>query len=235
MMEDGRLIIKEGAIFIADSHYPHHGDLFLDLLGKLHNGEIKVPQLFLMGDNFDLLFGYNDYIKTFVSEAIELLQSLSKTIEIHYFEGNHDFCLKELFHDMHVYPREVQPVMFELGEKKVGISHGDRYATGFGYDLYCSILRSKRTLTLLKPWEHAIIDHQMKVLSQKKICRTFTDFEKRVEKIMESYAEVDLVIEGHYHQARVIGNYISLPSLACQGEVCIVQKGKAVFVKAESL
>ncbi|KYJ87736.1 UDP-2,3-diacylglucosamine diphosphatase [Sulfurovum riftiae] len=227
--------IKEGALFIADSHYPHHGDLFLDLLKKLHNSDIKIPQLFLMGDNFDLLFGYNDYIQTFASEAIELLQSLSKNLEIHYFEGNHDFCLKALFPDIHVYPRELQPVMFVLGEKKVGISHGDRYATGFGYDLYCSILRSKRTLTLLKPWEHAIIDHQMKVLSQKKICRTFTDFEKRVEKIMESYAEVDLVIEGHYHQARVIGNYISLPSLACQGEVCIVQKGKAVFVKAESL
>jgi len=49
--------IKENAIFIADSHYPHHGDDFLTLLKKLDNKEIETQQLFLMGDNFDLLFG----------------------------------------------------------------------------------------------------------------------------------------------------------------------------------
>jgi len=227
--------IKENALFIADSHYPHHGDAFLELLKKLDSREMEMSQLFLMGDNFDLLFGYNDYIQTFASEAIVLLQSLSKTLEIHYFEGNHDFCLKTLFPDIHVYPREVQPVMFVLGEKKVGISHGDRYATGFGYNLYSKILRSKMTLRLLKPWEHTIIDHQMKALSQKKICRKFTGFEKRVEKIMHSYSEVDLVIEGHYHQAKVIGNYISLPSLACQNQVAVVKNGKIVFIGISAL
>ena len=59
------ITIKEQALFIADSHYPHHGDAFLDLLKKLERGEIETPQLFLMGDNFDLLFGHNDYIQTF--------------------------------------------------------------------------------------------------------------------------------------------------------------------------
>ena len=77
--------IQENAIFIADSHYPHHGDTFLDLLKKLESGEVQTSQLFLMGDNFDLLFGYNDYIQTYANEAITLLQTLSKQIEIHYF------------------------------------------------------------------------------------------------------------------------------------------------------
>jgi UDP-2,3-diacylglucosamine hydrolase len=226
--------IKEDALFIADSHYPHHGDAFLHILKKLDRGELSTPQLFLMGDNFDLLFGYNDYIQIFASEAIELLQTLSKTLEIHYFEGNHDFCLKELFPDIHVYPRELQPVTFTLEGKKVGISHGDRYATGFGYDLYSKVLRSRTTLTLLKPWEHAIIDHQMKILAGKKICRTFDDFEKKAEKIMLSYRDVDLVIEGHYHQAKVVGKYISLPSLACQGEVAVVREGEILFIKADT-
>ena len=224
------LNMKEGALFIADSHYPHHGEAFLTLLKKLHNGEIKVPQLFLMGDNFDLLFGYNDYIQTFSSEAIKLLQELSQQIEIHYFEGNHDFCLQELFPHIHVYSREDQPVYFRLGEKKVGMSHGDRFATGIGYDLYCRIMRSKTTLTVLKPFEKAIIDDRMQKLSQKDICHTFTGFEKRVEAIMEHYEDCDLVIEGHYHQARVLGKYISLPSLACQGEVAVVKEGKVEFI-----
>lgn len=223
-------MILEGALFIADSHYPHHGDGFLTLLQRLEKGESKTPQLFLMGDNFDLLFGYNDYIQTFSSEAIQLLQDLSRQMEIHYFEGNHDFCLQELFPDINVYSREDQPVYFKLGEKKVGMSHGDRFATGAGYDLYCRIMRSKTTLTILKPFEKAIINDRMQKLSQKDICHTFTGFEKRVEMIMKDYADCDLVIEGHYHQARVIGNYISLPSLACQGEVAVLKEGRIEFI-----
>jgi UDP-2,3-diacylglucosamine hydrolase len=221
--------IKENALFIADSHYPHHGNDFLDLLKKLDKGEIETPQLFLMGDNFDLLFGYNDYIQTFSSKAIELLQKLSTKIEIHYFEGNHDFCLKELFPDINVYSRDEQPILFRLGEKKVAISHGDKYVTGFVYDLYCKILRNKTTLTLLKPFAKAIITDRIQKLSEKNICHAFNGFETRVEKILEYYKDADLVIEGHFHQSKIIGKYISLPSLACQGEVAVIENGNIVF------
>ena len=221
--------IKEQALFIADSHYPHHGGAFLDLLKKLECGALQTPQLFLMGDNFDLLFGYNDYIQTFSKEAIALLQRLSQKLEIHYFEGNHDFCLAELFPDMQVYTREQQPVMFQLGMKKAAVSHGDKYATGFGYDLYCRVLRNRTTLTLLKPFEKAIIDHRMKKLSKKHICFTFVGFEKRVEKILEHYSEAEVVIEGHFHQCRTIGKYISLPSLACQRMVGVMEDGEIHF------
>ena len=224
------LTIKENALFIADSHYPHHGDTFLNLLQKLDINEIKTPQLFLMGDNFDLLFGYNDYIQTFAKEAIELLQILSKKMEIYYFEGNHDFCLKEIFPDMQVYTREEQPVMFKLNDKTVALSHGDKYATGFGYDLYCKLLRNKTTLTLLKPFEKNIINHRMQKLSEKKICHTFYTFEQRVSAILEHYQEADLVIEGHYHQSKKQGKYISLPSLACQGKVAMAKEGDIVFI-----
>ena len=221
--------IRESALFVADSHYPHHGDALLNLLQKLESGEVKTPQLFLMGDNFDLLFGHNDYIQTFSSEAISLLQKLSKKIEIHYFEGNHDFCLSSLFPNIKVYSREQQPIVFQLDEKTVAISHGDKYVTGFGYDLYCKILRNKTTLTFLKPFEKAIIDHRMKKLSQKHICFTFHGFEKRVEEILEHYTEVDLVIEGHFHQSKTMGKYISLPSQACQGMVAVIEEGNVVF------
>ncbi|HHD79003.1 MAG TPA: UDP-2,3-diacylglucosamine diphosphatase, partial [Epsilonproteobacteria bacterium] len=33
------LTIKENALFIADSHYPHHGNAFLKTLQKLESGE----------------------------------------------------------------------------------------------------------------------------------------------------------------------------------------------------
>ena len=233
--EEQMIEIKENALFIADSHYPHHGDSFLKLLQKLESEEVKTPQLFLMGDNFDLLFGYNDYIQTFSAEAIELLQKLSQKMEIHYFEGNHDFCLEELFPNIKVYSRDEQPVMFTLGEKKVAISHGDKYVTGLGYDLYCKVLRNKTLITLLKPFEKVIINDRMKKLSQKDICHDFSGFEKRIEEILEYYREADMVIEGHFHQAKVIAKYLSLPSLACQGQVAVEREGKIVFIKPVQL
>ncbi len=221
--------ILENALFVADSHYPHHGDAFLDLLQKLDRGEIQTPQLFLMGDNFDLLFGYNDYIQTFSSEAITLLQKLSTKFEIYYLEGNHDFCLKELFPDIKVYSRDEQPIMFALNEKKVAISHGDKYVTGFGYDLYCKVLRNKTILTLLKPFSKFLIDDRIQKLSQKNICHSFENFEMRVEKILENYQEADLVIEGHFHQCKIIDKYVSLPSQACQNKVAVIEEGSVVF------
>jgi UDP-2,3-diacylglucosamine hydrolase len=223
--------IQENAIFIADSHYPHHGDAFLDLLKKIESKKIKTSQLFLMGDNFDLLFGYNDYIQTFAEEVIRLLQKLSESIEIHYFEGNHDFCLKKIFTNMNVYTRAKQPITFVLNDKKVAISHGDKYTTSYAYNLYSKILRSKVTLTLLRPFDKIIINHRMKKLSQKHICHTFHGFEKRIKMILKHYENVDLVIEGHFHQAKKVGKYISLPSQACQNQVGVIENGEMVFKK----
>jgi len=221
--------IKEGALFVADSHYPHHGDAFLKLLQKLLSGDVQTPQLFLMGDNFDLLFGYNAYIQTFSREAITVLQILSEKMEIHYFEGNHDFCLSPIFPDIHVYSRQIQPVYFQMQGKQVGISHGDRFVTGLGYNLYSTILRNKMMLRILKPFEKLIIDHRMHKLAQKHICRKYVGFEKRVEAILEHYQGADLVIEGHFHQARIIDRYVSLPSLACQKQIGIAKNGEIVF------
>ncbi len=222
--------IKEGALFVADAHYPHHGDEFLQLLRKLETGEITAPQLFLMGDIFDLLFGYNDYILTFCNEAVSLLKKLSQAIEIYYFEGNHDFCLKNIFPDMVVYSRDEQPIIMKLGSKRVALSHGDKYETGFGYEAYCKLLRNKITLNMLKPFEKKIINYQMDKLPGKIICRKMPDFEQKAKAIMSHYKDVDLVIEGHFHQAVNIGKYISLPSLACQKKVAIIQEGSIVFL-----
>jgi len=223
--------IKENAIFIADSHYPHHGDAFFETLLKLDRGEIETSQLFLMGDNFDLLFGHNTYIQQFSHEAIVLLQNISKKLEIHYFEGNHDFCLKSIFPDIQVYSREQQPVEFRLNNQRVAMSHGDKYVTGFCYNLYSNILRNKITLTLLRPLQKLLINHGMKKLPQKNICTPFTHFEKRVSAILEHYKVFDLVIEGHFHQSKIIGKYISLPSQACQNKVAVVKEGEVVFTR----
>ncbi len=223
--------LKENALFIADAHYPHHGDELLHLLKKIENTTVKTPQLILMGDIFDLLFGHNDYIQTFSKEAIELLQKLSETLEIIYLEGNHDFCLKEVFPNIKVYSREEQPIHYKLNEQDVYLSHGDKYETGFGYNFYSKILRNKTTLKILKPFEKKIIDHRMKKLKVKKICGNFQGYQKRFDAIRSHYPKNSLIIEGHFHQSLVHKNYVSLPSLACQGKIGIVKNEEIVFRK----
>jgi len=223
--------LKEHALFIADAHYPHHGDTFLTLLKKIETQTVKTPQLFLMGDIFDLLFGYNNYIKTFSQEGIDLLNRLSTKLEIIYLEGNHDFCLNEIFPNIKVYSRKEQPLHYKLNEQDVYLSHGDKHKTGFGYNFYTNILRRKSTLTLLRPFEKQIIDHRMRKLKKKNICGDFIGYEKRFDAIRKKYPKNSLVIEGHFHQALQYKNYISLPSFACQGEVAMVKDGSLEFLK----
>ncbi|CAA6806767.1 MAG: FIG022708: hypothetical protein [uncultured Sulfurovum sp.] len=223
--------IQENALFIADAHYPHHGEEFLNLLQDIQNHKINTSQLFLMGDIFDLLFGHNNYIQNFSKEAIELLQQLSQDLEVIYLEGNHDFCLKEVFPQIKVYTREEQPIHYQLNKQDVYLSHGDKYATGFGYNLYSKILRNKITLTLLKPFEKQIINHRMKKLKEKKICGNFKAYKKRFDSIRSHYPKDALIIEGHFHQGLVHENYISLPSLACHKKVAVIRNGEVIFKK----
>jgi len=228
--------IKENALFIADAHYPHHGDDFLTLLKNIENKTIETSQLFLMGDIFDLLFGHNDYIKTFSQKAIELLNQLSTKLEIIYIEGNHDFCLKEVFPNIKVYSREEQPVHFKLNNQDVCMSHGDKYQTGLGYNLYSKIIRNQTTLTtltiltILKPFEKRIIDHRMAKLKAKNICGDFIGYKKKFDAIREHYQKDTLIIEGHFHQALIHKNYISLPSLACHHKMGVVKDGVVKFM-----
>ncbi len=227
--------IKEGALFVADSHYPHHGRDFIELLHKLDKGETVTPQLFLMGDNFDLLFGCNRLIQKHNGDAVALLQRLSVKVDIYYFEGNHDFLLKNIFPNIKVYPREQQPAIWLLGSKSVGLAHGDRYCLGWRYELYTKIVRSCTIIKLLRPFERWIIPSQLSRLTAKSICHTMEHFEERAAEILKHYDGIDLVIEGHYHQAKKFGRYISLPSLACQKAVGVVRGEGIDFVPLEAL
>ena len=221
--------IKENALFIADAHFPHHGDTFLTLLKKIKKRELTPPQLFLMGDIFDLLFGYNNYIQTFSKEAIELLQKISLNTEVIYIEGNHDFCLKEIFPHITVYSRKEQPIHFQLNNQDIYLAHGDKYTAGLLFGIYATLLRSKITLTLLKPFEKLIIDHRIAKLKRKNICGKFKDYAKRFDAIRSHYPKDATIIEGHFHQGLHHKNYISLPSLVCQKEYAKVEKGKIIF------
>ena len=213
------LSIKQGAIFVADSHFNDKNQQFLIFLKKLQSLEIVTSQLFLMGDMIDFISGESKYFIKQSKEIITLLNELSKTIEIIYLEGNHDYNLQTLFPNILVVKRENQPIFAKLDDKSVALSHGDNFIN-WKYDLYCSFIRNHYFLNFMN-----MIDFNYKIskkienaLLSKNICHRMKNFEELVNKRINNY-KTDIIIEGHYHQGKtyIIDNkkYINIPSLCC--------------------
>jgi len=224
--------LQPGAILVADSHCAPWREEFYFFLQALEREEIVTPQLILMGDNFDLLFGPVAQTHTLNHSYIELLNRLSQRIEIIYLEGNHDFGLQNLFPFIQIIPREQQPLQMFYKDEKVLLAHGDIYA-GKGYGLYTWIIRNPIILKFLnvineigKGW---IIDRLSRKMALKQHCKKIKNFEQIMKRRVESYPgdEIDWLIEGHYHQnSRYDSNhltYFNLASFACNERYFVVE------------
>lgn len=213
-------ILKENAIFIADSHYNKNNQELKYILEKIKNEEIKTSQIFLMGDIFDFLCYEVEYFNIINSEIIKLLDELSSSFEIFYLEGNHDYNLKKVFPNINVIKRENQPLVLNFAKQSIALSHGDNFIN-WHYDLYCKIIRNSFVLNFLNFLDigFCISKRIEKALANKDICHTLTHFEELINKRVKNYSE-DIIIEGHYHQAKryKVGKkeYINIPSLYCQ-------------------
>ena len=229
-----QIVVKSGAIFIADSHENENRESFWYFLCALKSGEIKTPQLFLMGDMFDFLASECEFFVKFYERYVRAIDELGEKMEIYYFEGNHDFNLARLFKNVKAYPIGAQPVKFtsECGQS-VLIAHGDiflpfvaKYALRFlrvkfflktmnFFDKFLNFRLSKRILNKLK---RKILDYKI------------LNFKNLVEAKMRRYNafyEADIIIEGHYHQGEqyTIGKqkYINVPSFACEQSYFVVE------------
>ncbi|WP_314301148.1 UDP-2,3-diacylglucosamine diphosphatase [Campylobacter showae] len=241
-----QIVIKSGAIFIADSHENENRENFWHFLCALKSGEIKTPQLFLMGDMFDFLAGECEFFVKFYERYVRAIDELGEKMEIYYFEGNHDFNLSRLFKNVKAYPIGAQPVKFatECGQS-VLIAHGDiflpfvaKYALRFlrvkfflktmnFFDKFLNFRLSKRILNKLK---RKILDYKI------------LNFKNLVEAKMRRYNafyEADIIIEGHYHQGEqyTIGKqkYINVPSFACEQSYFVVEYGQNIKFARKSV
>ena len=214
------LSIKQGAIFVADSHYNQKNKELLIFLEKVESKEIVTSQLFLMGDIFDFISGESRYFVQQNSVVINLLNKLSQKLEIIYLEGNHDYNLKTLFPNINVIKRENQPLLAKFEQKTVSISHGDNFIN-WKYDLYCKFIRNNIFLKFMNFIDiNFFISKKIEnALLNKNICHKINNFEHIVEKRLHNYS-TNIVIEGHYHQGNRYffdnKEYINIPSLCCQ-------------------
>jgi UDP-2,3-diacylglucosamine hydrolase len=225
--------IRSGAVIVSDAHY---SDLRPELLGFLRTLEARkeLPQLILMGDIFDLLFGEIALTHERNKEAVETLRRICKKSEVIYLEGNHDYNLAKLFPDAAVFPLSKQPLLCSYEGKKVCLAHGD-FGTDLLYRLYTALIRNPlimRMLDLLNRVSNRFITDRLDAyLAKKDDCRGFTGFESYIQKRLEGedLEGCDYFIEGHYHQNRRFDlgrcRYINLPAFACNEKYVIVQPG----------
>lgn len=184
-----------------------------------------------MGDIFEYLFGGITYSIKRNQHIIDKLNLLSLKYEVYYFEGNHDFNLKNIFPNMIVFALEAQPVLFMRDNKKVLVSHGD-WDENIGYKIYCKVIRNPCVLKVLNLVDR-IIDNKISkkiILNQmgKNKCYKIDNFEEKIKNKI-SKLDANEVIEGHYHQDKKFHFdnklYINLPAFVCT----------KIFVKSHSI
>jgi len=227
------LDIQEGAIFISDAHENDKRDYFWQFLQRVVTKKIKTPQLFLMGDMFDLLVGAVKYQREKYKKYIQLLEQIALDIEVYYFEGNHDFALESLFDCVKVYTIEQQPISGIINGKKILLMHGDKYGGGPWYQLYTKMIRNRLLLGVLNLFDvlcdHGISKKISNHLLTKNICTKIQGFSDIIDSKIQNFIaiETDFIVEGHYHQNQLIDfekiQYINFSSFACEQSYFVVQ------------
>ena len=223
-MSRNPLALREGAIFLSDAHYSFKHEELLAFLKALRAQKIQTPQLILMGDIFDLLFGGIPKTVERNKEVVELINTLSDNIEIIYLEGNHDFNLASIFPGVQVFGLKEQPLSCTYKKQRVALAHGD-FDAPLGYRLYSAVIRNPivlRSLSFLnKVGREFILNALDDKLSRKDDCQQMHTFEAYISKHLsqQDLSQYDLFIEGHYHQnvSFDIGAccYVNLPAFAC--------------------
>jgi UDP-2,3-diacylglucosamine hydrolase len=103
-----------------------------------------LDHLFVVGDLFDFWFSREGVVYPGFRPIIDALTALQRSgVQVHLFEGNHDFFLADYFtrhHGIEVYTEEAR---FTLGGRTVYIAHGDLVdESDRGYRFLRRLLRS---------------------------------------------------------------------------------------------
>ncbi|MGM0622951.1 MAG: UDP-2,3-diacylglucosamine diphosphatase [Campylobacterota bacterium] len=227
------LEIKEGAIFVSDAHFSKDRDALVVLLEALENGHLKPPQIFWMGDIFDLLVGDVGITKKRNASVIKRMNALK--MPQYYFEGNHDFRLQKVFDAITVIPRKRQPLKASLQDKTVLLAHGDIFTPRL-YDFYIKTVSNPLVLKILNfcNIKNGISDKIMKYNNSKNLCKKMKNFDTIVGKRIDIYKKLgaQIVVEGHFHQNVITKKeqedilYINLPAFICNQSYFVVKLSK---------
>jgi UDP-2,3-diacylglucosamine hydrolase len=220
------------AIFISDAHLKRATDeryaQLMNFLGDIKDGKARfmvnsdelgrdaapIDDLYIVGDLFDFWFCQKEKIypefKLIINKLIELQKA---GVSIHLSEGNHDFFMKEYFHNvlgMEVFEEQVD---IKLDNLQALIAHGDMAdKTNIKYILFRKVLRSRLFYHLQRFIPSSIRWALASISSTASKEMTIEDGSVLVEKMIsfarERFKEdYDAVVLGHCHKP-VLRHYV---------------------------
>jgi UDP-2,3-diacylglucosamine hydrolase len=195
------------AVFFSDAHLRNGDDEGCGLLlNFLRNIPRQGDHLFVVGDLFDFWFSRDGVVYPgFHSVVNELKDLKGRGVQIHLFEGNHDFYLADYFtRDLGI---EVitDTAVAQLEGKSIYIAHGDMVdETDRGYRLLRSALRSRpfyglqKILPLQLLWQLAKLSSDT---SKEYLAKPQEGLASKMEAfaLAEFQKGMDAVILGHCH------------------------------------
>ncbi|MDD3249617.1 MAG: UDP-2,3-diacylglucosamine diphosphatase [Smithellaceae bacterium] len=132
------------AVFLSDTHLKRAVDerygCLIRFLTELGEGRVRflagdekagrvntaIDDLYILGDFFDFWFCRPDRIYPEFQQVIRKLVELQQRgVRIHLCEGNHDFFMREYFHDMLGMDVIEESAAIELDHGRAFIAHGD--------------------------------------------------------------------------------------------------------------
>jgi UDP-2,3-diacylglucosamine hydrolase len=214
-------------IFVSDAHFTGKDPAEMEsFLRFLDSEQERMGHLVILGDLFEFFFGFRQSSssreKSFAfPEYLPVLEHLQRLyhhgIRIKYFEGNHDFFLRDLFTEQFGMKVEVYSEGVEegLGERKAFIAHGDLSNPGqWKYRVFRKILKNR--------WTYAMIHLAGPRITRRVAARlgetSYRNYHATVSltppPVFRSFAErkfsegFDLVILGHSHVAEEVSEWV---------------------------
>lgn len=199
------------AYFVSDLHLLDDADpksqKFIQVLKRFGQAQ----QWVLLGDIFDTWVADHDYFqKKYAKVVAQLLELKHQGVEIHFFEGNHDFHLKEFWQErfgFHVHPDIAR---FDWYGKRIRCEHGDLMnPNDVNYIRLRKFLRAPLTRSALFRIPGDIVGKvgdEWSRHSRKNSSKYTSDRADRIVKMMHAYAlqetrsdDFDYLITGHTH------------------------------------
>jgi len=165
-------------------------------------------QLFIIGDLFDYWFEYKTVVpKGYFRLFAKIAELTDRGIHVTYVVGNHDFWIKEYFHDELGIDIQRDPIEREIHGRKFFIHHGDGLLkSDRGYRLLKRILRNRLCIILFS-LVHPDLTGQIARWSSRK-SRQYASARRYEGSDMVDFAAkklrdgYDYVVMGHNHAAQ---------------------------------
>lgn len=195
------------AVFFSDAHLlDAEGESGRVLMRFLRGVTRGLDHLFVVGDLFDFWFARGPVVYPGFRPVIEELASMQgRGVQVHLFEGNHDFYLADYFERVRGFEVFPDEALLDLDGRQVYVAHGDRVdPTDKGYRMLRRVLRSpffyglQKRLPLALLWKLA---RRSSAASKEYLAKPQEGLAAKMESFaMTKFSEgADAVILGHCH------------------------------------